>query len=152
MSNRLSSFAALFGTIVFGIMTLAMLIVALVMSPWMGTVFALVFGALTLFSLLVLFRGFQSRSTGLEGSGLGQQEEKRVLNLAAHSDGRLTAEETAVECNLSVEQAKFLLDNLVDKGSADTWIADSGSMVYVFRGFLEDDKDSAEDPMKLLES
>lgn len=151
MPDNIRTFAALFGTIVFGLMTLAMLLVALLMSTLAGSFLALVFGALTVFSALVLLRSFREQSTGLEGSGVGRQERSRILKLAAHNDGRLTAEEAAVECNLSVEQAQFLLDNLVENGSADTWVSDSGSMVYVFRGLLEDDKATAEDPMKLLE-
>ncbi len=151
MPDNLRTFAALFATIVFALMTVAMLVVALLMAPLAGSFFALVFGGLTLFSGLVLFKSFRQGRTGLEGSGVGRQEQRRILNLANHSAGRLTAEEAAVECNLSVEQAKLLLDNLVQQGAADTWVSDSGSMVYVFQGLLEDDKATAEDPMKLLE-
>lgn len=149
MNTGLRTLLAVMATVLFAIMTLAMLVVAMVFSQYTvgAVVLALFFGALTTFSGYQSLLSFRSRN---RNQGLGQ-EHSRLLKLAAHQSGRLTAEEAAIECRVSVQQAESLLDELVNQGTADTWVSDSGAMVYVFPGLLEDEKASAEDPMKLLE-
>lgn len=140
------------GTVLFGIMTLAMLIVALMVEQVMIAVtFAVLFGAVTVFCAYSLGRQLRQRSEQGGLSDLGQ-ERTRVLRLARSRKGRLTAEEAALGCHISVVQAQALLDEMVMGGIADTWVSDGGVLVYVFRGLLEaDEKDTAQDPMKMLE-
>ena len=111
----------------------------------------MVFGGLAGFLGLLTFKSFQAQSRGAIPRGMAQ-EQQRVLRLAAHKNGRLTVEEVAMECRVPVDQAKALLDALVLQGTANNWVTDSGGMVYVFQGLLEDDKDTAEDPMKFLDA
>ena len=139
------------GTVLFSIMTVAMLAMALIIDQtFAALLFAFFFGGIAAFSGLVAYRDFQERSSGVLLSGVGQ-EQSRIIKAAAHHNGRLTAEEAAMEGKVSVDRAQKLLDDLVNKGRADTWVSDSGSMVYVFQGLLDEDKASAEDPMKVLD-
>lgn len=138
------------GALVFGLMTFAMLVVALITSYTIGGfLLALFFGAAGVFCGYVAFQQFRHRQDHMVMSGVGQ-EQSRILKLAEAEQGKLTAEQAAMECRISVQQAEALLDELVNQGHAETWVSDGGSMVYVFRGLLED-KSSAEDPMKMLE-
>lgn len=151
MKSGLRTLLPLFGTVVFSIMTFLMLLTALIFAEqmWISILLAILFGGGALFLGLQTLGALRSRrDSGVSGLG---QERSRLLKLASHQKGRVTAEEAAMECRIPVQQAQALLDQLVNQGTADTWVSDNGSMVYVFRGLLEDEKDSAEDPMKLLE-
>ena len=142
---------AIFGAILFGLMTMSMLLMALVWSDQalVGFLMALIFGGLTFFSATIGVKGLRSAK---QSTSALTQERSRVLRLAASKQGRLTAEETALGAHISVQQAQAILDELVVQGTADTWISDNGRMVYVFGGLLgDDDKSSAEDPMKFLD-
>ncbi|MBA2661313.1 MAG: hypothetical protein H0U74_03410 [Bradymonadaceae bacterium] len=86
-----------------------------------------------------------------KSAAITPQEEHRVLALAAHNGGRLTVEEVAVHCHMPVDQSRRLLDGLVLNQVADTWISENGNLVYVFRGLLGSDKQSARDPFGMLE-
>ncbi len=134
---------------VFGIMTVVMLALALIMSPIFMVLMAILCGALTVFSALHLMQSLQERRPP-STSGL-TQERSRIVRIAAHQEGRITAEEASMKANIPVAQAEALLDELVADGRAENWVSDSGNMVYVFRGLLEDDKANAEDPMAFLE-
>lgn len=152
MSQNLRPLFFLSATILFAVMTFAMLVVGLVFSGYAlaGLIFAILFGIVASYLGLLTLRSYRQASKGSVGTGLGQ-EHSRLLKLAAHQNGRLTAEEAAIECRVSVQQAEQMLDQLVNQGRADTWVSDSGAMVYVFQGLLEDEKSTAEDPMKMLE-
>ncbi len=150
MSPGLRTLLAMMSTGLFAIMTLAMLVVGLVTDYTIGSVIlALFFGAIAVFSAYHTFLSFRASRQGDVPLGHGQ-DHARLLKLAARQSGRLTAEEAAIECRISRSQAEQLLDDLVNQGSADTWVSDSGAIVYVFRGLLEDEKESAEDPLKML--
>ena len=152
MSDKVRVLLPILGTTIFAIMTLAMLIVALVTDYGVGAfLLALLFGGAMLFSAVTAFRHFRQRQDEVMISGLGQQK-SRLIKIAAEENGRLTPEEAAMKSKISVQQAEALLDNLVDEGRAETWVTDGGSMVYVFRNLLEDDKSTAEDPLKQLEA
>lgn len=152
MSDKLRYLLPILGTTIFAIMTLAMLIIALVTDYVVGAfLLALLCGGATLFFAVSAFRHFRQRQDEVMISGLGQQK-SRLLKIAAEENGRLTPEEAAMKSKISVQQAEALLDKLVDEGRAETWVTDGGSMVYVFRNLLEDDKSSAEDPLKQLEA
>lgn len=74
------------------------------------------------------------------------ERERRVLRLAEREEGRVTIPETAARCNMTIGEAKATLDRLVLHDVAEIQIAESGVLVYVFRGFLSDkDKASATD-------
>ena len=140
-----------FGAVLFALMTFTVLVMGLIFSQY--TIAALIvgitFGALTVFLARGAYSTFRDENRHRVPTGLGQ-EHSRLLKLAAHQQGRLTAEEAAIECRVSVQQAEQLLNDLVLQGRADTWVSDSGAMVYVFQGLLEGEKDTAEDPMKML--
>lgn len=72
--------------------------------------------------------------------------ERRVLRLAEKERGRVTVPEVAARCDMTVEEAKALLDRLVVHDVAEIHVTDSGVLVYVFPGFLSDrDKARARD-------
>jgi hypothetical protein len=74
------------------------------------------------------------------------ERERRVLRLAEREDGRVTIPEAAARCTMTIEEAKETLDRLVLHDVAEIQVAESGVLVYVFRGFLSDkDKASATD-------
>lgn len=89
---------------------------------------------------------------GVSGDGVDQpgaapptddaERERRVLRLAEREDGRVTIPEAAARCNMTIEEAKATLDRLVLHDVAEIQVAESGVLVYVFRGFLSD-KDKA---------
>ncbi|MFU8802685.1 MAG: hypothetical protein ACNA8W_02650 [Bradymonadaceae bacterium] len=135
---------------------------ALMFLVFMGQVF---FGAENIVLMLAMAALFAVIGTGsgfltlrifkesFGGKGFNtDQEEHRILTLASHKGGKLTAEEVSIHCHLTIDQSKRLLDSMVMKNTADTWISDGGSMVYVFRGLLTtDEKESAEDPFASLD-
>jgi hypothetical protein len=117
----------------------------LVLLALMALLFGLITAASGLYSVRFIKDFFGNRELGAE------QEEHRILSLASHKGGRLTVEEVSIHCHIPIEQSKRILDNMVRKNTADTWISDNGAMVYVFRGLLDtDDKHSAEDPFASL--
>ena len=152
MSEKLRLMLPVLATLICSVMAFSLLIVALFTEFTLGAVIvALLFGGGAVYTGLIAFRNFRHQQDNAILTGVGQ-EQSRILKLAAREDGRLTPEETAMECSLSVQQAETLLDDLVNQGRAETWVTDEGSMVYVFRNLTDGNKDSAEDPMKMLES
>ncbi|RAL24889.1 hypothetical protein DL240_01385 [Lujinxingia litoralis] len=144
---------ALLGAPLFALLTLSMIALGLLDSDQAvaATIAALIFAALTLVLSIVAVRGIRQSRENATVDELSQ-EENRILRYAQHKEGRLTVEEAALGCHLSVDQAQELLDRLVMRGSADTWPSEAGSLVYVFRGLGdEQDKLSAEDPFLHLE-
>ena|SRR5690554_2350199 len=80
-----------------------------------------------------------------------EQEEHRILSLASHKGGKLTVEEVSIHCHIPVDRSKRILDEMVRKSTADTWVSEGGGLVYVFQGLLDtEDKDTAEDPFASL--
>lgn len=111
---------------------------------------ALLFGGATVgggFLSMRFIRGL------LEGREMGsEQEEHRILSLASHKGGKLTVEEVSIHCHIPIEQSKRILDHMVRRNTADTWVSEGGALVYVFRGLLTtDDKETAEDPFASLD-
>lgn len=150
MNTGVQQILALIGIVLFGILTLAMLVMVLITKQVVFPLLAgLVFLVLTIASGLIALRNLRDR-TNLSTMG---EERARIVRFARSRDGRLTAEEAAHGCSLSVIQARALLDDMVLQGSADTWVTDAGNLVYVLRGFLEaEERASAEDPMKFLDA
>jgi len=153
MPRGCSTIGALLGTPIFGLVTLAMVALGLLVRDQLlpATLGALFFGALTLVCGFLAVRNMRLNRENATIDELSQ-EENRILRFAQHKEGRITVEEAALGCHLSVEQARHLLDRLVMRGSADTWVSDGGSLVYVFQGLSnEQDKLIAEDPFLQLE-
>lgn len=73
--------------------------------------------------------------------------EQRVLALANRLQGRITLAEVVLHCRLSTPQARALLRELVRQRLAEVHVSDGGEEVYVFGGFVPEEKDSARDPL-----
>jgi len=66
--------------------------------------------------------------------------ERVILKLAKSNKGILTASETALAANITVEEAKRDLDAMVSKGFAALRVRRSGSLVYTIPDFMESDE------------
>ena len=66
--------------------------------------------------------------------------ERAILKLAKSNRGVLTASETALAANISVEDAKRDLDAMVSKGFAELRVRQSGALVYIIPDFTESDE------------
>ena len=64
------------------------------------------------------------------------ERERRVLGLAEKEQGRVTVLEVAGRCDLTVDEAKALLDGLVLRQVAELHVSEDGVLVYVFPGRL----------------
>ncbi|GHV83887.1 hypothetical protein AGMMS50212_12270 [Spirochaetia bacterium] len=64
--------------------------------------------------------------------------ERRILKLARRKQGILTASETALEANITLDEAKKQLELLVTRGHAEMRIRKSGTMVFTFPEFMDD--------------
>ena len=66
--------------------------------------------------------------------------EHAILKLAKSNRGVLTASETALAANITVEEAKRDLDAMVSKGFAELRVRRSGALVYIIPDFMESDE------------
>jgi len=66
--------------------------------------------------------------------------ERAILKLAKSNKGILTASETALAANITVEEAKKDLDAMVSKGFAELRVRRSGALVYIIPDFMESDE------------
>ncbi|MFN8635776.1 MAG: hypothetical protein U0893_18160 [Chloroflexota bacterium] len=66
--------------------------------------------------------------------------EQLILHLAEREGGRLTVVEAATHADLTVADAKAVLDRLVLQQAAQIQVTTAGVLVYVFPGFLSDDE------------
>ena len=70
-----------------------------------------------------------------------------MLLLAAAKEGRLTAAEVALHCQLTVGESSKILDALAAQGAAQLLVADDGTVVYAIAGLLSPQaKAAAGDP------
>lgn len=60
-----------------------------------------------------------------------EKPERVILKLAKENDGILTISEVALGADITIEEAKKMLEALVSKGFAELRIRKSGSIVYV---------------------
>lgn len=65
--------------------------------------------------------------------------EKIILRTAKKNKGVATPGEVALEGDIPIEEARKTLEKLVTEGYAEMRIRKSGTIVYVFLEFLEDD-------------
>lgn len=64
------------------------------------------------------------------------ERERRVLGLVEKEQGRVTALEVAGRCDLTVDEAKALLDDLALRKIAQLHVSEEGVLVYVFPHLL----------------
>ncbi|GHV78846.1 hypothetical protein AGMMS49944_06370 [Spirochaetia bacterium] len=65
--------------------------------------------------------------------------ERTILRLAKHNKGILTASELALEANVSMDEAKKVLDTLVTKGFAELRVRKTGTLVYTLPELMDTD-------------
>lgn len=65
--------------------------------------------------------------------------EKVILRTAKKNKGVATPGEVALEGDIPIDEAKKTLEKLVTEGYAEMRVRKSGTIVYVFLEFLEDD-------------
>jgi predicted transcriptional regulator len=68
--------------------------------------------------------------------------ERVILRTAKKNSGLATPAEVALEGNISLDEAKKHLEQLVSKGFAEVRVNKSGNLVYVFPDFTTDDSES----------
>ncbi|MCX7737349.1 MAG: hypothetical protein N2319_11640 [Candidatus Kapabacteria bacterium] len=64
--------------------------------------------------------------------------EAELMRLAAKYKGRLKVTDVTVNMSLTLEDSKTLLEKYVIKGLATTEVTNEGTIVYVFRDFIEE--------------
>jgi predicted transcriptional regulator len=68
-----------------------------------------------------------------------EHPERAILKLAKENKGILTISEVALGADVSIDEAKKLLDALVSKGFAELRVRKSGSLVYVIPDMVDKD-------------
>mgnify|MGYP000844280111 CR=1 FL=1 len=68
-----------------------------------------------------------------------ESSERTILRIARKNRGMVSASEIALEANIPLEEAKKALDLLANKGFAELRVRSSGSLVYTFPEFMDDD-------------
>ena len=63
--------------------------------------------------------------------------ERIILKYAKENKGILTISDVALAANISINEAKKYLDNLVSKGIAELRVRKTGSIVYVMQDFAD---------------
>jgi hypothetical protein len=70
-----------------------------------------------------------------------ENPEKTVLRVARKNRGFVTPGEAALEGDMSIDEARKLLEKLASKGEAEMRVRSSGVVVYFFPEFAEDGQD-----------
>jgi predicted transcriptional regulator/TM2 domain-containing membrane protein YozV len=65
--------------------------------------------------------------------------ERTILRLAKQNKGIITASELALEANVSMDEAKKVLDTLVNKGFAELRVRKTGTLVYTLPELMDSD-------------
>ena len=78
-------------------------------------------------------------SDGRIDTGPRESLEKVILRTAKKNKGVATPGEVALEGDIPIDEAKKALEKLVTEGYAEMRVRKSGTIVYVFLEFLEDD-------------
>ncbi|GHV75480.1 hypothetical protein AGMMS49942_03010 [Spirochaetia bacterium] len=65
--------------------------------------------------------------------------ERTILRLAKQNKGVITASELALEANVSMDEAKKVLDTLVTKGFAELRVRKTGTLVYTLPELMDTD-------------
>lgn len=86
----------------------------------------------------------QGRSDGLPpayGAPRAENPEKTILRVARKNGGFVTPGEVALEGELSVDEARKLLEKLAASGNAEMRVRTSGVVVYFFPEFAREGRD-----------
>jgi hypothetical protein len=70
-----------------------------------------------------------------------ENPEKTVLRVAQKNGGFVTPGEAALEGDMSVDEARKLLERMAAKGNAEMRVRSSGVVVYFFPDFAKDGRD-----------
>jgi hypothetical protein len=85
-------------------------------------------------------RGLPSYGAGAAGSQ-SEKPEKTILRVAQKNGGFVTPGEVALEGDLTVDQARKLLEKMAASGNAEMRVRSSGVVVYFFPEFARDGND-----------
>ena len=66
--------------------------------------------------------------------------ERTILKLAKENSGILTISEVALAANISIDDSKRYLDNLVSKGIAELRVRKTGALVYTMPDIMDKDE------------
>ena len=69
-----------------------------------------------------------------------ESPERAILKLAKENHGILTVSEVALAANISIDEAKKYLDNLVSKGIVELRVRKTGALVYVMPDIMDKDE------------
>jgi hypothetical protein len=72
--------------------------------------------------------------------GERENPERVILKLAKENKGILTVSEVALGANITIDEAKKMLDTLVTKGFAELRVRKSGSLVYIIPDMADKDE------------
>jgi len=76
----------------------------------------------------------------VNGKNEKESPERVILKLAKENSGILTVSEVALGANITIDEAKKILDTLVTKGFAELRVRKSGSLVYVIPDMADKDE------------
>ncbi|GMO55440.1 MAG: hypothetical protein Ta2G_14610 [Termitinemataceae bacterium] len=71
--------------------------------------------------------------------------ERRILKTARKNKGIITPSILALDANISLDDAKKQLEDLVKKGHAEMRVKSNGTIVFTFADFMEDNSSGFED-------
>ena len=69
-----------------------------------------------------------------------EKPERAILKIAKENKGILTVSDVVLEANVTIDEAKKMLDTLVTKGIAEMRVRKSGSLVYVITDMADKDE------------
>ena len=72
----------------------------------------------------------------------GESIERVILKIAKASQGIAPATEVALEANITLDEAKEKLEQLVSKGFAEVRVSKTGKLLYVFPDFSTEETES----------
>ena len=87
------------------------------------------------------WRHIQDGEARVVGSGGAKESlERIILKLAKENKGILTVSEVALAANITIDESKKYLENLVSKGIAELRVRRTGALVYVMPDIMDRDE------------
>ncbi len=78
-------------------------------------------------------------------AGVHEKKERVILKKIAEKNGQLTPEEIAVDSDISLNEAREILNDMCSRGAGELRITGEGNQVYHFFGFVsKEEKKTAE--------
>jgi hypothetical protein len=87
-------------------------------------------------SKMIASRAAEPAARRISEKELAAENERSVLRIARDRGGRLTPSLVALDCELSVEEAERVLDDLAKKGHASMRVREDGRIEYEFSEFM----------------